>query len=73
VRISERSFGIDFITDEQNRCAGVLALTDGNINVIWAAHDALPAAERDSFIANRRIRKSPPPTAMQWRIARALR
>ena len=41
VRISERSFGIDFITDEQNRCAGVLALTDGNINVIWARRTIL--------------------------------
>src|SRR3954453_479955 len=41
VRISERSFGIDFITDDQGRCVGVLALIDGAVNVIWARRTIL--------------------------------
>lgn len=35
VRISEKSFAIDFITDE-GRCLGVLALIEGNVTIIWA-------------------------------------
>jgi L-aspartate oxidase len=41
VRISERSFAIDFLTDDSSRCVGVLALIDGNINVIWARRTIL--------------------------------
>jgi L-aspartate oxidase len=40
VRISERSFAIDFITDE-GRCVGVLAMIDGGVNVIWARRTIL--------------------------------
>src|SRR3954451_16636851 len=41
VRISERSFAIDFITDDQGRCVGVLALIDGAVNVIWSRRTIL--------------------------------
>jgi L-aspartate oxidase len=48
IRISERTFAIDLITDppaEKNgkspRCIGALALIDGHINVIWARHTIL--------------------------------
>jgi L-aspartate oxidase len=40
VRISERSFAIDFITEE-GRCVGVLAMIDGGIQVIWARRTIL--------------------------------
>jgi L-aspartate oxidase len=40
VRISERSFAIDLITDG-DRCLGVLALIDGNVQVIWAQRTIL--------------------------------
>jgi len=35
VRILERSFAVDLITDD-GRCVGALALVDGRLNVIWA-------------------------------------
>ena len=35
IRVSERSFAIDLVTDE-NRCVGALALVDGRVNVIWS-------------------------------------
>src|SRR4029077_12346922 len=35
IRIAENSFAIDLITHEGN-CIGVLALTDGHVNVLWA-------------------------------------
>jgi L-aspartate oxidase len=48
IRISERTFAIDLITEpatEKNgkspRCIGALALIDGHINVIWARHTIL--------------------------------
>src|SRR4051794_56264 len=41
VRISERSFAVDFITDDAGRCVGVLALIDGAINVIWSRRTIL--------------------------------
>src|SRR3954470_15080764 len=34
IRVSESSFAIDFLTDE-GRCLGVLALVNGQVNVIW--------------------------------------
>jgi L-aspartate oxidase len=40
VRISERSFAIDLISDE-GRCVGVLAMIDGNVQVIWARRTIL--------------------------------
>ncbi|WP_428938813.1 L-aspartate oxidase [Fontivita pretiosa] len=40
IRISERSFAIDLIT-EGNRCLGALALIDGHVNVIWARRTIL--------------------------------
>src|SRR5437773_4659096 len=40
IRISENSFAIDLITNE-SRCLGVLALIDGNIQVIWARRTIL--------------------------------
>jgi L-aspartate oxidase len=35
IRVSERSFVIDLITDD-HRCVGALALIDGNVQIIWA-------------------------------------
>jgi L-aspartate oxidase len=40
IRISERSFAIDLLTDE-NRCLGALALIDGHIHIIWAKRTIL--------------------------------
>jgi L-aspartate oxidase len=40
IRVSERSFAIDLITDD-GRCLGALALIDGNITVIWAQRTIL--------------------------------
>lgn len=40
IRISESSFAIDFLTDE-GRCLGVLALVNGQVNVIWARRTIL--------------------------------
>jgi L-aspartate oxidase len=40
VRISENSFAIDLITDE-DRCLGVLALIHGEVQVIWARRTVL--------------------------------
>jgi L-aspartate oxidase len=40
IRISENTFAIDLITHE-NRCVGVLALIDGNVQVIWARQTIL--------------------------------
>jgi L-aspartate oxidase len=40
VRISENSFAIDLITEE-GRCAGVLALFDEQVHVIWARRTIL--------------------------------
>src|SRR5436853_2185866 len=40
IRISENTFAIDLITGE-GRCLGVLALIDGNIQVIWARRTIL--------------------------------
>src|SRR5580704_10941508 len=40
IRISENSFVIDLITDE-GRCLGVLALIDGQIQIIWAKRTIL--------------------------------
>jgi L-aspartate oxidase len=40
IRISERSFAIDLITDD-NRCVGVLAMIEGNLQVIWARRTIL--------------------------------
>ena len=40
IRISEKSFAIDLITD-QGRCVGALALIDGHIQVIWAKQTIL--------------------------------
>src|SRR3954462_7087132 len=42
IRISETSFVIDLITDEENSaCVGALAMIDGNVNVIWAQRTIL--------------------------------
>jgi L-aspartate oxidase len=40
VRISERSFVIDLVTDQGN-CVGALALIDGQVNLIWAKRTIL--------------------------------
>lgn len=40
IRISERSFVVDLLTDE-GRCVGVLALIDGHVQVIWAKRTIL--------------------------------
>ncbi len=40
VRISERSFAIDLVTDD-GRCVGVLAVIDGRVNLIWAKRTIL--------------------------------
>src|SRR5205823_4142657 len=40
IRISERSFVIDLITDD-GRCLGALALIDGGVNVIWSKRTIL--------------------------------
>ena len=40
IRISENSFVIDLLTDE-NRCVGVLALIAGQVGVIWAKRTIL--------------------------------
>jgi L-aspartate oxidase len=40
IRISENSFVIDLLTDE-NRCVGVLALIAGQVSVIWAKRTIL--------------------------------
>jgi L-aspartate oxidase len=40
IRISERTFVIDLITDE-GRCVGALAMLDGNVHVIWARRTVL--------------------------------
>ena len=40
IRISEKSFVIDLVTDE-GRCLGALALIDGRINLIWAKRTVL--------------------------------
>lgn len=40
IRISENSFVIDLITDE-NRCLGAIALIDGQLNLIWAKRTIL--------------------------------
>jgi L-aspartate oxidase len=40
VRISENSFGIDLVTDG-GRCLGVLALTHGEVHIIWARRTIL--------------------------------
>ena len=40
IRVSERSFAIDFVTDE-GKCRGVLALVDGAVHLIWAKQTIL--------------------------------
>src|SRR5438477_2833549 len=40
IRISERSFAIDLLTDE-GRCLGAIALIDGHIHLIWAKRTIL--------------------------------
>jgi L-aspartate oxidase len=40
IRISERSFAIDLLTDE-GRCAGAIALIDDHIHLIWAKRTIL--------------------------------
>ena len=40
VRVSERSFVVDLITDN-GKCVGALAMIDGNLNVIWARRTIL--------------------------------
>lgn len=40
IRISEKSFVIDLITDD-GRCLGVLALIDGHVQIIWAKRTIL--------------------------------
>ena len=40
VRFLEHTFAIDLITDE-GKCVGILALIDGNVNVIWARRTIL--------------------------------
>lgn len=40
VRVSEHTFAIDFITHE-NRCVGVLALINGQIQIVWAKRTIL--------------------------------
>ncbi len=40
IRVSENSFAIDFLTDE-DKCLGALALIDGRVNVIWAKRTIL--------------------------------
>src|SRR5688500_611684 len=40
IRISQRSFAIDLVTDE-GRCVGALAVVDGRVNVIWAKRTIL--------------------------------
>jgi L-aspartate oxidase len=40
IRISENSFAIDLLTDE-DRCVGVLALVNGQVNLIWAKRTIL--------------------------------
>src|SRR5256885_11744654 len=40
IRISENTFAIDLITNE-NRCLGIIALIDGNIQVVWARRTIL--------------------------------
>ncbi len=47
VRISENSFAIDFITEDDsaspgaNRCLGVIAMIDGQVRMIWAKRTIL--------------------------------
>jgi L-aspartate oxidase len=40
IRVSERSFVIDLLTDD-GRCLGVLALINGQVNVIWSKRTIL--------------------------------
>jgi L-aspartate oxidase len=40
IRISENTFVIDLVTDD-GRCLGVLALIDGQVNLIWASRTIL--------------------------------
>ena len=40
IRISQRSFAIDLVTDE-GRCVGALAVVDGRVNIIWAKRTIL--------------------------------
>ena len=40
VRVSERTFVIDLVTDD-GRCLGALALLDGHVNLIWAKRTIL--------------------------------
>jgi L-aspartate oxidase len=41
IRISETSFAIDLVTDEENRCVGAVALIEGQIQIIWAKRTIL--------------------------------
>jgi L-aspartate oxidase len=41
IRISETSFAIDLVTDEENRCVGAIALIEGQIQMIWAKRTIL--------------------------------
>ena len=70
IRVSENSFVIDLLTDD-GRCLGVLALIDGQVNVIWAKRTILASGGAGSFIANRPTPRSPPPMGMRWPIAPA--
>jgi L-aspartate oxidase len=40
IRVSENTFVIDLVTDD-GRCLGVLALIDGQVNLIWASRTIL--------------------------------
>src|SRR5438067_7789711 len=40
IRISENSFAIDLITDD-GRCLGVIALTNGSVQIVWARRTIL--------------------------------
>jgi L-aspartate oxidase len=41
IRLSETSFAIDLVTDEENRCVGAIALIEGQIQIIWAKRTIL--------------------------------
>src|SRR5207237_7734454 len=48
IRIAESSFAIDLITND-NRCLGVIALTNGTIQIIWARRTILASGGAGQF------------------------
>ena len=73
IRISEHTFAIDLITDG-NRCVGVLALINGQVNILWAKRTILASGG-----AGQLYRESTNPKiatadghAMAWRAGAAL-